>query len=139
MSSLVLRIMILIRWWSQYMYYAYQPMTSSIIVQHFHSLAMNPIKWSKLRCIFPTSMDVHVAQETLPALYRLKNYPKNSFSISQLKDFVLSQRWVYLSQRQSNDEQEENDLFDYMNEHLCDATGGKLNATFNDSIRNSVT
>ena len=80
---------------------------------------------TKSKCIIPTSMDVHVAQETLPALFRLENYPKNPFSISQLKDSVLSQRWIHLSQ--TNEEEEENDLFDYMNEHWCDAKGGKLN------------
>ena len=115
------------------MYYAYRPMSPSIIVQHFHSLAMNPIKGPKLRCIIPTSMDVHVAQETLPALFHLKNYPKKSFSISQLKDSALSQRQIHFSQ--TNEEEEENYLFDYMNEHWCDATSGKLNDMFSDSIR----
>ena len=60
---------------------------------------------------------------------------KTSFSIYQLKDSVLSQWWIHLSQ--TNQEEEENNLVDYMNEHGCDATGGKLNDMFSDSIRNS--
>ncbi len=52
-----------------------------------------------------------------------------------MMESVLIQWWIHLSQ--SNDEEEKNDLFHYMNEHLCDATAGKLNDTFSDSIRNS--
>jgi hypothetical protein len=64
---------ILVRWWSQYLYYAYRPSTPSVIVQQLHSLAINPIKGPKLRCDVSgdTSLDV-VSREILPAIYRVK-------------------------------------------------------------------
>ena len=123
-----------VRWWSQYMYYAYRPTTPSSINKYFHVLASHPIRGPKLRCKIPMSMIVHPGHEIMPAIYRLTNYPKNSISISQLKESVLSQRWVHISQTQ--EEEEENNLFNYMNEHLCDEYGGDLNDTFSQSVSN---
>ena len=124
-----------VRWWSQYLYYAYQPMTPSIIVQQFHSLSINPIKGPRLRCNIPSNASIQVSWEILPAIYRLKNYPKNSFTFSQLQQSVMSQCVIHLSQTSAEDD--ENELFNYMNSHLSDFTGGSLNDTFSDSIRNS--
>lgn len=123
-----------VRWWSQYMYYAYRPTTPSSINKYFHVLASHPIRGPKLRCKIPMSMIVHPGHEIMPAIYRLTNYPKNSISISQLKESVLSQRWVHISQTQ--EEEEENNLFNYINEHLCDENGGDLNDTFSQSVSN---
>ncbi len=37
-----------VRWWSQFMYYAYQSTMPIIIVQQFHTLTINPIRGPKL-------------------------------------------------------------------------------------------
>ena len=124
-----------VRWWSQYLYYAYRPTTSSIIVQQFHSLSINPIKGPRLWCNIPCNATIEVSQEILPAIYRLKNYPKNSFTLSQLQQSILSQRVIDLSQ--TSQEVDENELFNYMNSHLSDFTGGSLDDMFSDSIWNS--
>ena len=47
----------------------------------------------------------------------------------------MSQRVIHLSQTPAEDD--ENKLFNYMNSHLSDYTGGSLNDIFSDSIRNS--
>ena len=103
-------------WWLKYMYIANRPTMPSVIVQQFHSLAVNPIKGPKLRCTIPDAMEVHICKEIGPAIHCLKNYSKNSFTISQLMDSVLSQWWIQLSQTYQEDE--ENKLFNYMNTQL---------------------
>jgi len=44
----------------------------------------------------------------------------------------MSQRVIHISQTPAEDD--ENKLFNYMNSHLSDYTGGSLNDIFSDSI-----
>ena len=125
-----------VRWWSQYMYYAYRSTTPPVIVQQFHTLAMNPIKGPKMRCLVSGNIPITAPQEIEPAIIRLKNYPKKAFRLSELRNSVLSQRRIHLSQ--TAQEEEENDLFDYIsNSNRGDYSGGDLNDVFSNSIYNS--
>jgi hypothetical protein len=72
------------------MYYAYQPSTPLHIVQKYHLLAINPIKEPKRRCNVPQVLELYDAKEYLPAVDRLKNYPRNSIRQSQLMESILS-------------------------------------------------
>jgi hypothetical protein len=124
-----------VRWWSQYMYYAYRSTTPLVIVQQFHTLAMNPIKGPKLRCLVSVNIHLRAPKEIEPAICHLKNYPKNAFSISDFRNSVLSQRRIHLSQ--TPQEEQENDLFDYTNTNRGDFSGGDISDVFSTSIHNS--
>ena len=124
-----------VRWWSQYMYYAYRSTTPTVIVQQFHTLAINPIRGPKLRCLVPGNIPITPPQEIEPAICRLKNYPKNVIRLSEFRNSVLSQRRIHLSQTEQ--EEEENDLFDYINTNGGDHSGGDISDFFSDSIHNS--
>ena len=117
------------------MYYAYRSTTPTVIVQQFHTLAINPIRGPKLRCLVPGNIPISAPQEIEPAICRLKNYPKNAFRLSEFRNSVLSQRRIHLSQ--TDQEEEENDLFDYMNTNGGDHSGGDISDVFSDSIHNS--
>jgi hypothetical protein len=124
-----------VRWWSQYMYYAYRSTTPPVIVQQFHTLAMNPIKGPKIRCLVSGNIPITTPQEIPPAICRVKNYPKNTFRLSEFRNSVLSQRRIHLSQ--TDQEEEENDLFDYINSNRGDYSGGDVSDMFSNSINNS--
>jgi hypothetical protein len=68
---------IAVRWWSSYVYYAYQFSTPSHIIKKYHLLAMNPIKGPEMRCNVPQLLEIYDAQQILPAIDHLKNYPRN--------------------------------------------------------------
>ena len=126
---------IYIHWWSQYMYYAYRPTTPSVILNHFHTLVIYSIKGPKLRCIIPSSLDMHQPQVLLPAISCLKNFPNHSFSMQDLNESVMSQRRIHMSQ--SDQEEKEDDIFNHMNEQLCQANVGQhWNDIFSKSIWN---
>jgi hypothetical protein len=117
------------------MYYAYRSTTPTVIVQQFHTLAINPIRGPKLRCLVPGNIPITPPQEIEPAICRLKNYPKNVIRLSEFRNSVLSQRRIHLSQTEQ--EEEENDLFDYINTNGGDHSGGDISDFFSDSIHNS--
>ena len=124
-----------VRWWSQYLYYAYRSSTPHTIVDQFHTLAMCPIKGPKIRCCLPLPSNMIMPpKEILPAIYRLKNYPLHSFTPSELQDSVLCQRRVHLSQ--TDEEQREDEYFTYMATQLTEVSSRILNETFSTSIRN---
>jgi hypothetical protein len=71
----------------------------------------------------------------MPAICRIKNYPKNAFHISGFRNSVLSQQRIHLSQ--TAQEEQENDLFDYINTNRGDFSGGDISDVFSTSIHNS--
>jgi hypothetical protein len=95
---------------------------------------MNPIKGPKMRCIVSGNIPITAPQEIEPAIIRLKNYPKNAFRLSEFRNSVLSQRRIHLSQ--TAQEEDENDLFDYINSNRGDYSGGDLSDVFSNSIYN---
>ena len=117
------------------MYYAYRSTMPPVIVQQFHTLAMNPIKGPKLRCLASGNIPISAPQEIEPAICRLKNYPKNAFRISEFRNSVLSQQRIHLSQ--TAQEEQENDLFDYINTNRGDFSGGDISDVFSTLIHNS--
>ncbi len=106
----------------------------TVIVQQFHTLMINPIQGPKLRCLVPGNIPITAPQEIEPAICRLKNYPKNVFHLSEFRNSVLSQQRIHLSQ--TDHEEEENDLFDYINTNGGDHSGGDISDVFSDSIHN---
>ncbi len=52
---------IAVRWWSSYMYYAYQSSTPLHIIKKYHLLAMNPIKGPKMRCNVAQLLEIYDA------------------------------------------------------------------------------
>ncbi len=58
---------------------------------------MNPIKGPKIRCDEPDKLEIYDAQPKLSAIDRLKNYPRNSISQSQVKDSILSKTRIHIS------------------------------------------
>jgi hypothetical protein len=117
------------------MYYAYQPSTPLHIVQKYHLMAMNPMKGPKMRCNVPPFLEIYEPNELLPAIDRLKNYPRYSIWQSQLKDSVLSKRRIHISL--TNDEEIENEVTSYVNNKWKDTSGGRLNDLFSQSIMNN--
>jgi hypothetical protein len=126
---------IAVRWWSSYMYYAYLTSTPSHIVQKYHLLAMNSIKGPKMRCNVPMFLEIYDPKDFLPAIDCLKNYPRNSICLSQLKDLVQSTRRIHISL--TNDEEIENKVISYVNNKWKDTSGGHLNDIFSQLIMNS--
>lgn len=64
-----------VRWWSSYMYLAYQPSTDEKVNAWYHWLATNDIKGPTLPCqVCNISLEITEPQEKLPAIQRLKNY-----------------------------------------------------------------
>ncbi len=90
-------------WWSSYMYYAYQSSTPSHIIEKYHLLAMNPSKGPKVRCNVPDTLEIYDEQPNLSAIDRLKNYPRNSISQSQVKNSILSKTRIHISLDNDND------------------------------------
>jgi hypothetical protein len=117
------------------MYYAYRATIPSVILNHFHMLVINPIKGPKLRCIIPTSLNIQQPQVLLHAFACLKNYPDHSFTMKDLNELVLTQLRKHMSQ--SEQEEKDNNIFNYMTEHLCQGNVGEhLNEFFSKSIWN---
>jgi hypothetical protein len=126
---------IAVYWWSSYMYDAYQSSTPLHIIEKYHLLAMNPIKGPKLRCNVPQLLEIYDAQEYLSAIDRLKNYPRNSISQSQLKESILSKTRIHISL--TNDNDIENGIITYVNDKWKEGSGGHMNDLFSQSIMNS--
>ncbi len=114
------------------MYYAYQP--STLLVQKYHLLALNPIIVPKIRCNVPQFLEIYDAQEYLPAIDRLKNYPRNSICQSQVKESILSKMRIHISL--TNDNEIENEVIYYVNDKWKDGSGGHLNDLFSQSVIN---
>ncbi len=117
------------------MYYAYQPSTLLHIVQKYHLLAMNPMKGSKMKCNVPPFLEIYEPKDLLPAIDCLKNYPRNSICLSQMKVSVLSKRRIHISL--TNDDKIENEVISYVNDKWKDTSGGHLNDLFSQLIMNS--
>jgi hypothetical protein len=98
-------------------------------------LAMNPIKGPKMRCLVSGNIPITAPKEIEPAICRLKNYPKNAFRLSAFRNSVLSQRRIHLSK--TAQEEEENDLFDYINSNRGDYSGRDVRDVFSNLIYNS--
>ncbi len=126
---------IVVRWWSSYMYYAYWPSIPLHIVQKYHLLAMNPIKGPKMRCNIPQFFEIYDAKDSLPAIDRLKNYPRNSICQSQVKESILSKTRIHISL--TNDDEIENEVISCINDKWKDGSGRHLNDLFSQSIMNS--
>jgi hypothetical protein len=88
---------IAVHWWSSYMYYAYQPSTPLHNLEKYHLLAMNQIEGPKMICNVPQFLEMNDAQEYLPAMDRLKNYPRNSICQTQVKESILSKMRIHIS------------------------------------------
>ncbi len=71
----------------------------------------------------------------MSAIDCLKNYPRNSICLSQLKDSVLSKRRIHISL--TNDDEIENEVISYVNNKWKDTSGGHLNDLFSQLIMNS--
>ncbi len=112
---------IVVRWWSSYMYHAYQPSTPLHIFEKYHLLAMNPIKGPTMRCNVPQFLGLHDTQEYSPAIDRLKNYPRNSICPSQVKESILSKTRIHVSL--TNDDEIENEIISYDNNKWKDGSG----------------
>ncbi len=117
------------------MYYAYRSSTPLLIIEKYHLLAMNPIKGPKIRCNVPDMLEIYDAQPKLSAIDRLKNYPRNSISQSQLKDSILSKTIIHISL--DNDNDIETGIITYINEKWKEGSGGHMNDIFSQSIINS--
>jgi hypothetical protein len=102
---------IVVRWWSSYMYYAYQSSTPLHIIEKYHLLAMNPIKSPSMRCNVPQLLEIHDTQEYLSAIDHLKNYPRNSISQTQVNESILSKLIINISL--TNDNEIENGIIYY--------------------------
>ncbi len=117
------------------MYYAYQSSTPSHIIKKFHLLAMNPIKGPKMRCNLPQLLEIYDAQQILPAIDHLENYPRNSISQSQVKESILSKTRIHISL--TNDDDIEHGIIPYVNDKWKEGSGGHMNDLFSQSIINS--
>ncbi len=127
---------IVVCWWSSYMYYAYQSSTPSHIIKKYtHLLAMNPIKRPKMRCNIPQLLKIYDAQQILPAIDHLKNYPRNPTSQSQVKESILSKTRIHISLTYDNDI--EHGIITYVNDKWKEGSGGHKNDLFSQSIMNS--
>jgi len=123
-----------VRWWSNYMYYAYKSSTPSDMIKKFHQLAINDIRGPKLHCPNINSMEIVNSDPYLPAIERLKNYCNTDICIEQVNESILKTTRIHLSQ--TDDEEESEILFDNMATSLQDESGGHLNDMFSESIMN---
>jgi hypothetical protein len=71
----------------------------------------------------------------LPAIDRLKNYPRNSICQSQVKESILSKMRIHISL--TNDDEIENEVISYVNDKWKNGSGGHLHDLFSQSIMNS--
>ncbi len=117
------------------MYYAYQSSTPSHIIKLYHLLAMNPSNGPKLRCHVPQLLEIYDAQEYESAIDRLKNYPRNSISQSQVKESILSKTRIHISL--TNDNEIEHGIITYANDKWKEGSGRHMNDLFSQSIMNS--
>jgi hypothetical protein len=76
---------------------------------------MNSIKGPKIRCDVPDRLEIYDAQPKLSAIDRLKNYPRNSISQSQVKDSILIKTRIHISL--DNDNNIETGIITYINEN----------------------
>jgi hypothetical protein len=67
-----------------------------------------------MRCDVPQLLEIYDAQNSLPAIDCLKNYPRNSISQSQVKESILSKTRIHISQ--SNDDDIENGIITYIDD-----------------------
>jgi hypothetical protein len=96
---------------------------------------MNPIKGQRMRCYVPQFLEIYDAQEYLPAIDHLKNYPRNSICQSQVKETILSKTRIHISL--TNDDEIENEVISYVYDQWKDGSGGHLNDLFSQSVMNS--
>jgi hypothetical protein len=88
-----------------------------------------------MRCNVPAFLEIYQPKDLLPAIDHLKNYPRNSICLSQLKDSVLSKRRIHISL--TNDDKIENEIISYINDTWKDTSGGHLNDLFNQLVMNN--
>ena len=124
-------------WWSSYMYFAYKSSTPPEMVHKFHALAVKDIMGPKLRCHICLSLipivDPH---KILPAIERIKNYPKDAICLSDVSKTSVSQSSrVHLSQ--TNSELFEDELLSNIADNLQHGSTGHLDDLFSDSIMNA--
>ncbi len=123
-----------VRWWSSYMFYAYQSSTPLHIIKKYHLLATNPIKVPKMRCYVPQLLEICKAQEYFSAIDHLKNSPRNSISQTQVNESILSKTRIHISL--TNDDEIENGVIFYINDKWKEGSGRYLHDLFQ-SIMNS--
>jgi hypothetical protein len=117
------------------MYYAYRSSTPSHIIETYHLLAINPIKGPKLRCNVPQLLEIYDAQEYESTIERLKNYPRNSMSQSQVKESILSKMRIHISL--TNNNEIEHGIIIYINDKWKEGSGRHMSDLFSQSIMNS--
>ncbi len=117
------------------MYYAYRSSTLSHIIKKYHLLAMNPIKGPTMRCNVPQLLEIYDAQQILSAIDRLKNYPRNSISQSQVKESILSKTRIHISL--TNGDDIEHGIITYVNDKWKEGSSRHMNDLFSQSILNS--
>ena len=71
----------------------------------------------------------------MSAIVRLKNYPRDSISQSQVKESILSKKRIHISL--TNDNEIENGIISYVLDKWKEGSGGHLNDLFSQSIMNS--
>ena len=78
-----------VRWWCDYMYWAYRTADSleeEELVKLYHHLVHNDVKGPKFHYSIPSCMPIKECVADLPALERIKNYPKDLLA-PLFKDF----------------------------------------------------
>ncbi len=79
---------------------------------------MNPMKGPNMRCNVPQFFEIYEAKDSLPAIDRLKNYPRNSICQSQLKESFPIKRIIHFSL--TNYDEIENEVISYVNDKWKD-------------------
>jgi hypothetical protein len=98
-----------VRWWSKYIFYAYWSTNSPDMIHKFYILAIHDIQGPKLQSnVTLSSITLADPEIILPAIQRIKNYPKNAICFSELSNTPLTQSRVHLSQ--TNSEEMEDDI-----------------------------
>ncbi len=67
-----------------------------------------------MRCNVSQLLEIFDAQQILPAIDPLKNYPRNSISQSQVKESILSKTRIHISL--TNDDDIEHGIITYIND-----------------------
>jgi hypothetical protein len=121
------------------MYYAYKSTTPLHMIQNFYKLAIKDINGPKLRCnVNLSSIKMDEPEILLPAIQRIKNYPKNAISLSDITNTPLSKSRIHLSQTDS--EEMEDNILNSIAYRLWDSTcasAGHLDNLFSESIMNT--
>ncbi|KAL3757417.1 LOW QUALITY PROTEIN: hypothetical protein ACHAWU_005148 [Discostella pseudostelligera] len=122
-----------LRYRSDYMELAYNPLADKDIQMRFHELALADVKGPRLGAEIPSTMATHHPSKILPALDRLSNYNRNDIDLT-IVDGMYCSDFVPECDESGTNHAEVNATFEAMFQQLQNVTSEESSQLFSAAI-----